>query len=91
MIECLWKTRNTMLINIDGQVYPCCYLANQNTMRGANQELMNIYNDNRDDLNVFNKTIDEINNHQWWELLEESWQDSDKTLRQCKRWCTVKE
>ena len=27
-IQCEWMAKNNVLVNIDGQVYPCCYLAN---------------------------------------------------------------
>lgn len=27
-IQCEWMAKNTLLVNIDGQAYPCCYLAN---------------------------------------------------------------
>lgn len=32
-IRCEWMAKNNALINIDGQVYPCCYLANSFTLR----------------------------------------------------------
>lgn len=28
-IECIWAKDNKFLVNPDGQVWPCCYLANQ--------------------------------------------------------------
>jgi hypothetical protein len=28
-IECIWAKENKFLVNPDGQVWPCCYLANQ--------------------------------------------------------------
>lgn len=31
-IKCEWMAKNTALANIDGQVYPCCYLANSFTL-----------------------------------------------------------
>lgn len=32
-IKCEWMAKNNALVNIDGQVYPCCYLANSFTLR----------------------------------------------------------
>ena len=32
-IRCEWMAKNNALVNIDGQVYPCCYLANSFTLR----------------------------------------------------------
>jgi hypothetical protein len=31
-IKCEWMAKNSALANIDGQVYPCCYLANTFTL-----------------------------------------------------------
>lgn len=31
-IKCEWMAKNNALANIDGQVYPCCYLANSFTL-----------------------------------------------------------
>ena len=33
-IKCQWREKNRLLYNIDGQVYPCCYLVNNNYMQG---------------------------------------------------------
>ena len=32
-IQCEWMSKNNALVNIDGQVYPCCYFANSFTLR----------------------------------------------------------
>lgn len=31
-IKCEWMAKNSALVNIDGQVYPCCYLADSFTL-----------------------------------------------------------
>jgi|TARA_Y100000015_G_scaffold28344_1_gene27578 hypothetical protein len=90
-IKCQWREKNRLLYNIDGQVYPCCYLVNNNYMKGDNQYVMKEYNKNKKELNIFNNDFNSINNHSWWNILEESWKDSDITLHQCIRWCTTKE
>ena len=90
-IKCQWREKNRLLYNIDGQVYPCCYLVNNNYMKGDKQYVMKEYNKNKKELNIFNNDFNAINNHPWWKLLEESWKDSDKTLHQCVRWCKIKE
>lgn len=96
-IKCKWREKNRILYNIDGQVYPCCYLVNNNfasdnqAKQTNNQYIMIEYNKVKDELNIFKNDFDSINKHPWWELLEQSWDDPSITLRQCKRWCTVKE
>ena len=90
-VKCQWRERNRLLYNIDGQVYPCCYLVNNNYMKGDNQYVMKEYNKNKKELNIFNNDFDAINSHPWWNILEKSWKDSDITLHQCIRWCKTKE
>lgn len=108
MIKCSWlENHKKILVNIDGQVYPCCYLVNANFTHNFlddgevsktgvgnipkdNQEIMNKYNDVRDEMNVFYQPMSDIMKHSWWKELEDSWKDPNKTLRQCTAWCTVK-
>lgn len=92
MIECQWRKKQRLLFNIDGQVYPCCYLVNSNWGQTNDQYVMKEYNKVKNEMNVFTNDIDSINNHQWWDLLEKSWEDADiPTLTECNKWCTVKE
>ena len=94
MIRCEWREKRRMLVSIDGQVYPCCYLANnnfQNEEHMSKQPVMKSYMDCKDEMNIKLHDITDINNHQWWTELEESWSDPSRTLRQCKNWCTVEE
>lgn len=100
MIKCKWRDENRILVNIDGQVWPCCYLVNNeykydvsNTKSGYNdnQEVLESYRSYKDELNIFKNNMDSINRHKWWKELEQSWSDESKTLRQCVKWCTQKE
>lgn len=98
MIRCQWREdERKLLINVDGQVYPCCYLVNTDfENRFINdppkkQYIMERYETHKDELNVFKNSMDNIQKHEWWTELEESWSDPNKCLRQCRNWCTVKE
>ena len=42
-----------------------------------------------DELNVFNHPIDKILEHPWFNLLYESWDDSDKVSRICLKHCST--
>ena len=53
-INCQWREKNRVLYNIDGQVYPCCYLVNTDYMKGDNQYIMKEYNKSKEQLNIFN-------------------------------------
>ena len=98
-IICEWAEKNRYLQNFNGQVYPCCYLVQTQTQKlfnGTNrpeeQEIFKKYNEVKDELNVFNNDIETILSHEWFtKTLPESWDDPDKTLKQCTKHCGVKE
>lgn len=100
-VICKWKRKNRFLINPDGQVMPCCYLANAEYFRdvtGANPDIkypigprtyiMERYAESKEDLNAFNKPLEEVLNHPWWNELEESWKNPEHTDRRCIRYCS---
>ena len=93
-IECKWLKKREVVVNPDGQVIPCCYLANGYFMKGPpdfnNHELMLSYKDQEKDNNVFFRPLEEILKDSKWfnEELPESWK-SDKPLKQCSRWCSL--
>ncbi len=116
-IKCEWKEKDTILVNPDGQVWPCCYLGNPNFLYEQlkdeelevaeevtlSRQLENIersvkwhplnpvlkeYIDNKEEHNIFNKSIDEIVKNDWFtKTLPESWNDSDTIIHQCWRLC----
>tara|TARA_R100001369_G_scaffold35454_1_gene60715 strand:- start:31 stop:333 length:303 start_codon:yes stop_codon:yes gene_type:complete len=97
-IICEWAEKNRYLQNFNGQIYPCCYLVQTQTQKvfnGTNrpekQEVLNKYNEVKDELNIFNNDIETILSHEWFtKTLPESWDDPDKTLDQCTKHCGVK-
>ncbi len=99
-IKCKWKQINRLLVNPDGQVYPCCYLGNlqyQYSVEGKDdlknsQVVMKEYNDNKEKYNIHNNDMRDIINSEWFtKTLPESWKDETRTVRQCKTWCGEKE
>jgi hypothetical protein len=88
-----------ILVNPDGQVWPCCYFCNK-TYRGEHtgkfdewfhhpeEELFHKYYANKEDLNLQNKTMEEILNHEWFTKdLPESWEKEETRVEQCRRFC----
>tara|TARA_B100000941_G_scaffold126952_2_gene89755 strand:+ start:3146 stop:3514 length:369 start_codon:yes stop_codon:yes gene_type:complete len=111
-IKCRWLDMNKILVNPDGQVYPCCYLANKAykseqlgvfgpnnqvedmSQKGQNwywkpgDELMHEYKKNYDDLNIKNKSMEEIVNHDWYtKTLPESWEKEETRFEACRTFC----
>jgi hypothetical protein len=119
-IECEWGKENTVVINPDGQVVPCCYYAN-NMFLYQNKPVDNpnyiklhpydeiedqLYHLNRvsynygqdllgreyskykDELNIFNYSMQEILNHKWYtEILPKSWLSEKTCTVICARNC----
>lgn len=95
-VTCQWATRNKYLVNPDGQVLPCCYLANLHyyaKQLGINsdqlysghkaemaQNLMAEYNRLADDNNINNKDISEIMNGEWFSKILPESWESEDTL-----------
>lgn len=100
-VKCKWREKEMFLVNPDGQVWPCCYLANAEYFKDVtdndqsivyprgNEEspIVGQYNLYKDELNAFNHSIDKIFMHRWWRMLEQSWEDPDKADRRCIRYC----
>lgn len=106
-ILCKWKKEGRVLVNPDGQVYPCCYLCNPhyrflsgNKERMTNeddktthtQHIWDEYLNKKDELNVKNKPLEEIIQDEWFtKTLPKSWESEDTALKQCIEHCTVDE
>jgi hypothetical protein len=93
VIKCKWLEDNRILVNPDGQVLPCCYLANNNWVqkqKGITKEgvVMQEYNDNKEKYNIHTNNMKDIIDGEWFsKTLPDSWEDDTKTITQCKLWC----
>jgi len=115
-IKCRWQEQGRILVNPDGQVYPCCYLCNKsykteqmgvfgpnNQVEDMSQPGENWYYQERDkimieykrnyhDLNLKNKSMEEILNHEWYvKLLPESWEKEETRSPECRKFCELEE
>lgn len=102
-IRCEWMEKSRILVNPDGQVWPCCFLANK-TYEGEkrfktvewnyihhiqNREpTLKKYYDNKEYYNINNTPLEEIIHSDWFtKHLPESWDDEDTAPGVCKRFC----
>jgi len=94
-INCKWKNDlEKIVVNPDGQVYPCCYLCNFAYQRhSSNNEkliadsLMRIYDSKKEDNNIFNNNLEDILEGEWFtKSLPENW-ESEMPSRTCRRYC----
>ena len=103
-IRCQWANWGKVLVNPDGQVWPCCYFANrayhaqmnggffteENNWFGNEEgaEVLAKYNEHKEDLNIKNKSMEEILNHEWYTKdLPESWEKEETRFQQCRKFC----
>jgi len=99
-IECKWMKDRRILINPDGQVWPCCFLANpmyfldqtenppNGHIRQKKHPLMKEYYDRKEDFNIFNRSMEEILSDPWFEkTLPETWNSPDTVFYQCNWFC----
>ena len=73
-ISCEWKNNEVVIVNPDGQVFPCCYLSNlaykyditkddrlyKTENENKNKHIMKEYMENKNEYNIFNKPLDQI-------------------------------
>ena len=65
-IECIWAAEDRFLVNPDGQVWPCCYLANQ----GYKFRVKGQHNDPA----ILERGVDDICN----DVMQEYWKHEDE-------------
>ena len=85
-IQCEWLKDNRVLVNPDGQVWPCCYLGNVGF--DINHSVVREYENKKDELNLFtNNNLCDIIQHDWFsKTLPNSW-NSENPNRQCVEFC----
>lgn len=95
-IKCRWKQVNRIVVNIDGQVLPCCYFVNtffknkfvKHNNKFTKHPVMQAYND--DENNVFKKPLIEIIQESTWfkDTLPNSWAGNNP-VNQCVKQCST--
>ena len=102
----MWLEMNKCLVNPDGQVIPCCYMANSlfthlTALKSGNEHIEMVqwnkdptlkkYIENKEDYNLNDNNIDDILSSDWFNKdLPESWDSYDTVPYVCKIWCDKK-
>ncbi len=96
-VTCKWLEKSKILVNPDGQVIPCCYLANTlylNSIKPEQGRNWNInptlikYKENKKRYNLNNHTLEEILTSDWFNIdLPESWESYETIPSACAVWC----
>ena len=100
-VTCKWLEKEKILVNPDGQVIPCCYLANTlylNSVDSNQGRMWNIipvlkkYKANKQRYNLNNHTLEEILTSDWFNIdLPESWKSYDTIPSACNTFCDESE
>ena len=94
-ITCEWGVKNRVLVNPDGQVWPCCFFCNVGFKEKYTPDshfhkhpLIKEYEKYEKELNVFGtNNLNDIINHHWFKtLLPQSW-NTDNPVPQCAKHC----
>ena len=100
MIKCRWMNNQQILINPDGQVWPCCYFANiafylksinryDSEYEVTKYAPFKEYDEHKAELNIFNNDLQQIFQHEWYtKTLPESWNSEETTHVVCKKACS---
>jgi len=100
-VVCRWLAMKKILVNPDGQVLPCCYMANpayvnqvtktSGTPGGRqfnNNPTLKKYMDNKEEYNLNHKTLEEILTTEWFNKdLPESWKEYSTIPTMCQTFC----
>ena len=95
-IVCKWKKDDKALVNPDGQVWPCCYLCNNqyNTTKTDvyDHQVLKDYVINKDKYNLKNDTLKNILKSKWFTKdLPKSWENPNTAPDECQINCKVKD
>ena len=90
-INCSWQKLNRINISFDGQVHPCCYFGNAYDKKSPwylKLSLINEYTEENKNLNIFNNSLSNIIDHEWFKnKLPNSW-ESETPIKQCVQHCS---
>ena len=94
-IRCSWMEMRRVLVNPDGQVWPCCYFCNSSFSsdharpdKDMNEKVFQEYYKHKDELNLKKNSMESILNHEWFtQTLPESWEKEETRVSHCRRFC----
>ena len=85
-IQCKYKETNSFYVDYLKRVWVCCYIPNK-AQFGRQHEWYAKYNDDMTNSLVY-KTFDQIMENQFYDTIQEAWNDSDTCLSDCKKFCS---
>lgn len=97
IVTCKWLEEGKVLVNPDGQVVPCCYMANPLLLHltdetqarmWQNNPVLKKYVDNKNEFNLNTKTLQEVLTSDWFNKdLPASWEDYTILPSMCQTFC----
>lgn len=94
-IICRWAIpRNEVVVNVDGQVLPCCFHANGHYIKqkqlNENTIYSDVYNKNLKDYNVFHTPLSEILRSEWYTKILPDSIKGNNPVGQCENQCSAR-
>ena len=86
-IQCKYKEINSFYVDYLKRVWLCCYIPNKKHF-GRQHEWYAKYNDDMTN-SLVHKTFDKIMENEFYDTIQESWNNSDMCLSDCKKFCSL--
>lgn len=88
-IHCKWLEDDAqMLVGVDGQILPCCYISGWFSEMEGNEHIYQEYQKRKDKLNIFTNDLEDILSNEWFtEILPKSWEDEKLIALPCRKIC----
>ena len=88
-IVCKFQANNSIYVDFTNRVWPCCYLPNAKWLVGDQKFYDDYFYDKSN--NLLEKSLEEIMNDPFWDILQMSWDVKSACLPACSSTCSFNE
>ena len=85
-IVCKFQATNSISVDFTSRVWPCCWLHNMKSATGDQKFYDDYFYDKSN--NLLEKSLEEIMNDTFYDVLEMSWHEKSSCLKQCSSICS---
>ena len=87
-ISCKFQARNSIAVDFNNRVWPCCWLHGETgTTQPGQQKFYDDYFYDKSN-NLLEKSLEEIMNDPFWDILQMSWDEESACLPACSSTCS---
>lgn len=88
-INCRAQINNYCLVDFNSRVWPCCWLEHADWVVGDQKFYDDYFYDKSN--NLLEKSLEEIMNDPFWDILQMSWDEKSACLKACSSTCSFNE